>query len=127
MSLQDEPPTDTTPPTDPSWSSGPSPQPPPEINRQTFTFHRPWAYPKQLEAIYDPRRFSLIEASTKSGKTHGCICWLIEQAFTGGGFTKGRRAKNYWWVAPVTQQADIAFDRMVAYLPRELFTAVRSS
>jgi len=28
---------------------------------------------------------SLIEASTKIGKTHDCIAWLIEQAMLGGG------------------------------------------
>lgn len=69
-------------------------------------FHRPALYPKQLAAIYEPKRFSCIEASTKSGKTAGCIVWLAEQAF------KGSDGQNFWWVAPVSEQARIAFDRM---------------
>jgi hypothetical protein len=31
-------------------------------------YERPYLYPKQRAAIYDPHRFSLIEASTKAGK-----------------------------------------------------------
>ncbi len=67
--------------------------------------HRPVLYPKQFAAIYDPARYSLIEASTKAGKTSGCIAWLTERAFG------GREGWNYWWVAPVSEQARIAFDR----------------
>lgn len=32
-------------------------------------YKRPALYEKQFEAMFDPRRISLIEASTKSGKT----------------------------------------------------------
>jgi hypothetical protein len=67
--------------------------------------HRPPLYPKQFAAIYDPARYSLIEASTKAGKTSGCIAWITERAFG------GREGWNYWWVAPVSEQARIAFDR----------------
>jgi len=73
-----------------------------------------------MEAIYDPRRISAIEASTKSGKTHGCIVWLVEEAILGGG-----EGRNYWWIAPVATQADIAFTRMRRYLPRGMFEAAR--
>ena len=83
-------------------------------------YHRPQLYPKQLEAIFDPHRFSLIEASTKSGKTSGCIAWLVEEAL------KGRRGWNYWWVAPVSLQAIIAFRRMKAALPRGSYTTSAS-
>jgi hypothetical protein len=69
-------------------------------------FNRPFLYPKQKAAIYEPKRFSLIEASTKAGKTVSCIIWLIEQALT------GRDGWNYWWVAPVSGQSAIAFTRM---------------
>jgi len=72
-----------------------------------FRIHRPPLYPKQLAAIYEPRRYSLIEASTKAGKTSGCISWIIEQAMT----IDRPDGKNFWWVAPVTEQARIAFDR----------------
>jgi hypothetical protein len=74
-------------------------------------------YPKQKAAIFDPRRISCIEASTKSGKTSGSIIWLAEQALKGG------NNFNYWWVAPVNVQAEIAFRRMRLALPRESFTA----
>src|ERR1700674_4572328 len=49
-----------------------------------------------------------------SGKTSGCIVWLAEQAFG------GRDGQNFWWVAPVSGQADIAFRRMQRAIPREL-------
>ncbi len=34
----------------------------------TVEWTRPWLYPKQLEAIFAPERYALIEASTKAGK-----------------------------------------------------------
>lgn len=71
---------------------------------------RPWIYEKQERAIFNDKRYSLIEASTKTGKTAGCIIWLLEQAL------KGVKGQNFWWVAPVTAQAEIAFNRMRNYL-----------
>lgn len=57
--------------------------------------------------MFEPKRVSVIEASTKSGKTFSGIAWLLEQAF------ESREAgRHYWWVAPVSIQAKIAFDRM---------------
>jgi phage FluMu gp28-like protein len=79
-------------------------------------YERPPLYPKQLAAIYDPHRYSLIEASTKAGKTSGCIAWLLEQAL------KGQSGWNYWWVAPVSDQALIAFRRMMHALPADVYT-----
>lgn len=78
-------------------------------------YDRPVLYPKQFEAVFDPRRYSLIEASTKSGKTAGCIVWLVERAM------KGRAGMNFWWVAPVSIQANIAFDRARRALPRDMY------
>jgi hypothetical protein len=80
-------------------------------------YERPHLYPKQFAAIYDPHRYSLIEASTKAGKTSGCICWLVEQALA------GKAGWNYWWVAPVSDQALIAFRRMTRALPTDVYTA----
>lgn len=76
---------------------------------------RPQLYKKQEEAIFHKERYGLIEASTKSGKTTGCIIWLFEQAL------QGESNKNYWWIAPVFPQADIAFRRLCNYIPRELY------
>jgi hypothetical protein len=80
-------------------------------------YDRPYLYPKQLAAIFEPKRYSLIEASTKAGKTSGCITWLVEQAFN------GKAGQNYWWVAPVSDQARIAFRRTMRAVPSELYTA----
>lgn len=85
---------------------------------------RPWVYEKQSSAIFspvdcfgEPARYSLIEASTKTGKTVGCIAWLLEQAML------GKRNQNFWWVAPVYPQAMIAFKRMKHGLPANVFEA----
>lgn len=71
-----------------------------------FTYTRPWTADYQREHIFCAERYSVIEASTKSGKTHGCIIWLVEQAF------RGQRGWRYWWVAPVFNQAKIAYRRL---------------
>ncbi len=85
---------------------------------------RPWLYPKQLDAIFDARdcnnrraRFVFIEASTKAGKTVGCLAWLLEQAVQGG------PNRHFWWVAPVYGQAKIAYRRMKHGLPAMLYKA----
>lgn len=79
---------------------------------------RPFLYKKQLDAIFDERRFSAIEATTKGGKTVGAIAWLVEQAMIGPG-----NGANYWWVAPVTGQADIAFTRISRFLPKGTYAS----
>src|SRR5207245_8128368 len=90
-------------------------------------YTRPWVYEKQRIAIFDPldylgnpARYSFTEASTKTGKTVGCIVWLAEQAM------KGEAGQNFWWVAPVFSVAKIAFRRLKRGLPREIYTANES-
>lgn len=78
-------------------------------------------YPKQREAIFTPERIGLCEAGTKCGKTVGCLAWLAEQALRWGG-----PERSYWWTAPVFGQADIAFRRMKAKLPRAYYKANQS-
>jgi phage FluMu gp28-like protein len=78
----------------------------------------PPLYPKQHAAICDPARTVVIEASTKSGKTAGCLIWLFAQAWNGG-------AGSYWWIAPTYTVAEqVAFLRMETMLkqadPRQL-------
>ena len=80
-------------------------------------WRRPWLYPLQHEAVYDPVRYSFIEASTKSGKTAGCLVWLIEKAMC------GRGGQNFWWVAPSYGQTKIAYRRAKRGLPREIVAA----
>lgn len=69
-------------------------------------YTRPYLYPEQEAALFTPKRWALVEASTKSGKTVGCIAWIIEMALA------GLAGYNYWWVAPISDQARIAFTRV---------------
>ena len=85
-------------------------QQPPRARPQ-INLRFPELYPKQRAAIFEPKRFSLIEASTKAGKTSGCITWLVQLAL------EGRPGWNYWWVAPVSDQSQIAFRRMRRSIP----------
>lgn len=74
-------------------------------NQRVIHFEPATLYPKQKAAIYDPARITCIESSTKAGKTSGCLAWIVEEAM------KGAPGQNYWWVAPVYSQAEIAFRR----------------
>jgi hypothetical protein len=76
----------------------------------TATYVRPYLYEKQEKAIFTDARYTIIEASTKSGKTVGCLIWLFEQAI------QGFENYNYWWIAPIFAQTKIAFRRMKTML-----------
>ena len=82
-----------------------------------INFLRPQLYPKQQAAIYSDKRYSVIEASTKSGKTVGCMVWLAEQAWL------GKSGHEFWWIAPIYEQARIVFRRLLRGLTRETFVA----
>lgn len=77
-------------------------------------YHRPSLYPKQEAAIFNDARQAVVEASTKSGKTAGCMIWLFEQAI------KGKVGHSYWWIAPVYSQAKIAYRRMRRGVPEAI-------
>ncbi len=83
----------------------------------TVEYVRPKLYPRQLEAIFDQRRYSLIEGTTKSGKTAGCMAWLTEQAVL------GREGQNFWWTSPIFGTSKIAYRRIKRGLPRNLYQA----
>jgi len=85
---------------------------------KTLYYERPWLYQKQADALFSVARWVFIEASTKSGKTVGCMAWLFEQAAL-----KGKPGRNYWWVAPTLPTAKIAFRRLKRAVPRHLYTA----
>lgn len=75
-------------------------------------------YEKQLQFINAPTRYTVVEATTKAGKTVGCIVWLYREACS------GKDGYNYWWVAPIYAQAKIAYRRMKRYIrPRGLYEA----
>lgn len=84
---------------------------------RSLVYQRPWMYAKQEAAIFASERIVCIEASTKSGKTVGCMVWLAEQGMG------GRAGRNYWWVAPIYPQAKIAYRRLKRGLPAEVYTA----
>ena len=88
----------------------------------TRTYSRPWLYPQQEQALFTEKRFGVIEASTKTGKTTGALVWLFEQALLSPG-----RSGEYWWVAPSTTQARMAHNRLVQLMPPRFARVRRSS
>lgn len=88
-----------------------------QVPDNSLGYVRPKLYTKQLNALFNTKLIGVCEASTKSGKTHGAIIWLSEKAILYGG-----QNKNYWWVAPVSDQTDIAFRRIRLALPKGSFT-----
>nr|WP_281720894.1 terminase family protein [Nitrosomonas nitrosa] len=86
----------------------------PNFHVKRLHYKTPELYEKQRKAIFEcvdpdgmPARYALIEASTKSGKTVGCLAWLLEQAIL-----QGKVGRIFLWVAPVYAQAEIAFRRL---------------
>lgn len=85
-----------------------------------IVYERPPLTTYQRDFIDCPVRYTVVEASTKVGKTVGCIIWLTEQAF------KGKPGQNYWWVAPVSPVGSIAFRRLKRALPQSVYEANES-
>ena len=85
----------------------------PEVIDQ-WQYRRPVLYAKQEAAIFDPARISCIEASTKSGKTVGCMAWIFEKAWL------APAGRNFWWIAPYYGQANIAYTRMKVGMPPQV-------
>lgn len=71
-----------------------------------ITYTRPFLTDYQKAILNSKARFTITEAGTKTGKTASHIIWLFEQAL------QLKAGQNVWWVAPVYQQAKIAFNRM---------------
>lgn len=69
---------------------------------------RPELTDYQKDILYCPQRFTVTEASTKAGKTFSHIWWLFERAHADW----NKPGYNHWWVAPIADQASIAFERM---------------
>lgn len=70
-------------------------------------YNRPSLASYQRKALFGPERYAIVEATTKAGKTSGCMVWLLEQALAAK-----RAGANYWWVAPIFPQAKIVYRRM---------------
>jgi hypothetical protein len=72
-------------------------------------------YKKQYDFITTPCRYTIVEATTKAGKTVGCIVWLWKEACA------AKNGDNLWWVAPIYSQAKIAYRRMKRFIrPRNI-------
>ncbi len=64
------------------------------------------------KAILDSKaRFTVTTAATKIGKTFSHSWWLFDESCR-----PPKPGANYWWVAPVFSQAEIAFNRMKRFL-----------
>lgn len=63
--------------------------------------------PYQKEIFDSEARFTITEASTKSGKTYSHMAWLFYKAHT----LEDPVGKKVYWVAPVYSQCEIAFER----------------
>lgn len=75
-----------------------------DITRPTLT-----SYQKAI--LYCVARFTVTTAATKTGKTFSHLWWLFEKAGD-----PPKIGANYWWVAPVFSQAEIAFNRLRRFL-----------
>lgn len=71
-----------------------------------INYTRPYLTSYQKDILDCEERFTITAASTKTGKTASHIIWLFEQALN------CKDGQSVWWVAPVYQQAEIAFRRM---------------
>jgi len=67
----------------------------------------PPVFPYQDKALFGPERYAVIEGSTKVGKTYPSIIWLLSEMGRRGG-----AGRNFWWVAPTHEQAEIAYGRL---------------
>jgi phage terminase large subunit-like protein len=73
---------------------------------KSIIIKRPRKISYQQKIIDSPKRFTVTEAATKVGKTYSHLFWLFEEAH------KGKSGYEYWWIAPVYSQAEIAFKRL---------------
>lgn len=84
-------------------------------------YHRPRLTDYQMDALFCSERYAICEATTKSGKTVGCMAWLTEQAWLHGG-----PGHNFWWVAPIFAQAKIPFRRIKRNMSQGSYVANES-
>jgi len=68
---------------------------------------RPKLVSYQKAILESKARYTVTTASTKIGKTFSHLWWLFEASCT-----PPKQGANYWWVAPVYSQAEIAFNRL---------------
>ena len=86
-----------------------------------ITYTRPFVTDYQRAILDSPARYTITAAATKVGKTASHIIWLFEQAL------QLKENQSVWWVAPVYQQAEIAFNRMRSQVTDKGFFKVNES
>ncbi len=86
-----------------------------------ITYTRPFVTDYQRAILDSPARYTITAAATKVGKTASHIIWLFEQAL------RLKENQSVWWVAPVYQQAEIAFNRMRSQVTDKGFFKVNES
>lgn len=80
-------------------------------------YTRPPLTDYQKAALFCPERYAVVEATTKAGKTAGCMVWLAEKALL------GKDGQSFWWIAPIFPQAKIVYRRLKRALDEQLYTA----
>jgi len=85
-------------------------------------YRRPRLYEAQEAAIFAPTRFAAVEASTKSGKSVGCLCWLVEEALAGPG-----DGATYPWISPAYSLSQNMYPRTKRMLGSEAVAATNES
>lgn len=88
---------------------------------QKINYKRPPLVSYQTAILNATERYTVTEASTKTGKTASHIVWLFEQAL------QCKAGQSVWWVAPVYGQAEIAFNRMRNQVTDRKFFKVNES
>ena len=71
----------------------------------------PPVFDYQHKALFGSERYAVVEGSTKAGKTHPSIIWLLSELGR-----VGMPGRAFWWVAPTHEQAEIAYKRTKAML-----------
>lgn len=72
-------------------------------------------YAAQHRAVCGPERIAIIEASTKAGKTVGCLLWILMRTWN-----RGRPGYNAWWVAPIYASAEALGFRRLSLMLTEM-------
>ena len=80
-----------------------------------INYQRPFLTTYQQAILDAPERYTITAAATKCGKTASHIIWIFEQAL------QLKDNQSVWWIAPVYQQAEIAFRRMKSQVSEKDF------
>ena len=87
-----------------------------------FDYQRPKLTSYQRAILDANERYTITAAATKCGKTASHIIWMFEEAL------KLKENQAVWWIAPVYQQAEIAFRRMKSQVSaKDFFTSNENS